>query len=189
MSVSQRVQILTDRSEEFLSLVKEFVNNPKLGEQLREEIEKLNSLTKEQEQKFISAHELLRNHEILSNDLQQREDDLAASRLAHDKEVRAFASSVNDKSEQLKKMKEDLDARASLLSESESMYAEARKKLLNDTSAVDRKHAEERAKLGADMVFVNKIDAANQEKSAYLLDLERSLKAKAAKLRELTAEM
>lgn len=187
MAASQRVQILTDKSEE-LSILSEFLRNPNLIEQLKEEVKKLNSLSDSEEQKLSEARNFLKQHNDLSNALEKEKLDFEEKKLSHDREVEYFNSQAQSKAEYLNSLSAELNTRAISQAETEKRHLEERKKLDFDKSEQERKNKEDLAKINADAENVKRNDAINQETKARLDAFENKLKETAAKMQGLVSE-
>lgn len=86
MSASQRVQILSGGAEQ-LAVLSEYIKNPKLIEQLQDEVKKLNSLTADEESKVAQARKDLRDHAGKMDILQTSMEELAREQEAHKSQV------------------------------------------------------------------------------------------------------
>lgn len=174
MSASQRVQVLTNQSNE-LAILAEFIKNPKLIEELTAEVKKLNSLTESEEQKFNEAKEFIQKHSDLLADLNNQRNALAADKLAHENKVAAF---MND-TKNIRQLDVDLKAKDAIHSETEKRHSEDRKKIEEDRVKLARQNEQERASLGEVNAKNKKEKEFIESEKARLIEFEKSLKDKA----------
>lgn len=143
MSASQRVQILSGGAEQ-LAVLSEYIKNPKLIEQLQDEVKKLNSLTADEESKVAQARKDLRDHAGKMDILQTSMEELAREQEAHKERVNADRSELSLRSE-------SLDSRTKTQSDIDSRQDDK-----------DKSHAEERKQLDAHAIEIQKAaDAVN----------------------------
>jgi hypothetical protein len=138
MSASQRVQVLADKAEE-LSLLAEFLKNPKLIEQLQDEVKKLNSLTSDEEAKIAQARKDLREHTGKMDILQTTMEELAKAQEAHKERVSVDMANIEEQSKKLSLEKQSLADKAYELAQKDKSHAEERKQL--DAHAADVQRA------------------------------------------------
>lgn len=183
MASSQRVQILSGQANE-LAILGEFIKNPKLIEDLTEEVKKLNALTASEEQKAKEAREYISKHVVLAEDIEKKNAALCAERESHERHVAEFS----DRLSAVEKMHADAKAKednALLISKknekSQAALEEYRAKL-------DRQNSQERDKLALDLTAIKKTAVENEMEAGRLKRFEEKLKEKADRIKGLMSE-
>lgn len=139
MATSQRVQLLTNKSEEISALV-EFLRNPNLILELEAEVKKLNSLTEEEEARLHEAKILIQRKDSLEKEIKAKEDQMAAEATAHanrlledrkvvDKYVLDEKAKIADALKELDQKKLDADDRETKLRQYENKLKETAAKM------------------------------------------------------------
>ena len=137
MAVSQRVQLLSNKSDE-ISIITQFLTDPNLVKSLEDEVRRLNKLTEEEEARLHESKCTIQNIDQLKMDFQKLRAEMTTEKEIHDKKL--------------------ADQKASL--ETEVMQARAR--IAADQAALD-----ERAKvLAAEDVRLRQYDNRLREKAA-----------------------
>lgn len=114
MAQSQRVQALT-QGMEFVSILREFIKDPNLGEELADEVKKLNTLTAQEEDRLHESKVLMQQRDALTAEIAAQRKTLAAEKAAHEAAVQAAQEKcdayVAEEEAKLAKKAADLDAR------------------------------------------------------------------------------
>lgn len=113
MVASTRVQMLGNKSDEILVLM-EFLQNPKLCDQLAQEVIKLNTLTDEQEKQLQEAKLLIQSHATALKSYEQLKKTMADEYDAH---IAAMKQERADFDAQLDSEANAMDAEKALLAE------------------------------------------------------------------------
>lgn len=144
MGASQRVQILTDESEK-LSLLKAYLDNPSLIKELSEEVIKLNSLTKEQEEKLSQATKFLSEFDQKSKEISDAQELIRNERNELEKNKGDFIKVSADSNELWQKKWSDSNDREAAISNAEKALKQSmmdigtrEKKLADDTALLQK---------------------------------------------------
>jgi hypothetical protein len=195
MSVSQRVQLLSDKVEE-LSILKEFLTNPKLIEQLADEVKGLHALTKDEEIKLAEAKKLLRDHDAIVDVLQKRETALNKSIADHEKEVEAdhvahsqaiadFTSDTKTRADKLAAQEKDLSQRVALQADKENKHIDDVRKFSGEKEKASQSIIVDRKRVEASLARSAALEADNITKAEKLAAFEKKLKEAAEKMQNL----
>lgn len=187
MAVAQRVQILTDKAAE-LAVLSEYLKNPKLIDQLKEEVKSLNALTAEEEKKANEARGAIALHEAQKKELADQSSNLEDSKLAHAIEVGKFDTEKENTLSQLAAKKAELDALAVQLTGAQQTHALNASKLESDKADLLSKYEAAFAELTADKNANEKTKLALDVRATELTKAEQAHKEKAAKLKGLLTE-
>lgn len=195
MSASQRIQVLSNKSEE-LSILKEFILNPNLIDSLALEVKKLNSLTFEEEVKLKTAKDMLKNHDSILADLSKRESLLTAAKIAHQAEVKknndeqtaimnGVSESEKSQASKMADLENSLNSKIKAYEEKEKVHARNVKIFEEEKENFIKMHADDRKKIDSESSSL-KLEAnemaINKEK---VLVLEKKLKDAADKMKYL----
>lgn len=183
MAISQRVQLLSDNAYG-VSILAEYLKNPKLIEQLADEIKKLNSLTEQEEKKASAA----RSSIITYDELKKQQEKLEADKLAHEKILSDFEQVKIIHAEEIQKQKDQLAENALQLDNAIKIHKKNVADLQDSTNELNKKHSSAISELEAEKTSLNKVAEANQAKSVELDKLQKNLKEKADKLQNLLTE-
>lgn len=116
MVASTRVQMLGNKSDEILVLI-EFLKNPKLADQLAEEVVKLNMLTDEQEKQLQEAKLLIQSHATALKSYEELKKTMSDEYDAH---IAKMEAERKDFDAQLDSEANAMDAEKTLLSEAQA---------------------------------------------------------------------
>lgn len=174
MSASQRVQILNDQSNT-LSVLAEFIKNPKLIEELEAEVKRLNSLTELEEKRVGEARAFIQNHVNLLADLKLREDALNKEQEEHKNNVSKFINDTQD----IRNLDMQLKNKDIIQNETDKRLEDTRKSLEEQQGKMLRQNEQERAKLGDERAQNKKDTEWVVKEKARLAEFEQSLKDKA----------
>lgn len=137
MATSTRVQLLSDGSEG-ISVLKEFLSNPSLIDNLQEEVKKLNSLTEEEESKLQDAKLTIQSHQQKTKELQDLQDKITSDRAAHEQDILSKTKDFNDyvasENQKLAEANADLDSKK-LAHEEEELRLKQYDNKLKETAA------------------------------------------------------
>lgn len=187
MAISQRVQILSDKSAE-LSVLAEYLKNPKLIDQLADDVRKLNALTDQETAKAIEARQSIALHEATKKDLSDKMAKIDSDRTELSLSVRGFNDHKEETLKQFSEKEAELSSKSSQLSDAIKSHAKNVSQLEKDRSELNSKHLAAMAELDKVKLAVAKTSEANTEKAAQLAEMQNSLKEKAGKLNALLTE-
>lgn len=102
MASSTRVQALTEVSD-LISVIKEYLSNPKMADQLKEEVVRLNSLTEDEQNKHIEAKALMQKKNKLESEISMLEQRLEKEMADHAQNIKETAAKFSEKMAQDKK--------------------------------------------------------------------------------------
>lgn len=183
MAQSQRVQILDNKSQE-LSVLAEYLKNPKLVQELAEEIKSLNALTKDEELKASEGRDLIKNRESILKEVQDKKDEVSRLQSVHD----AVAADLAEKAKSLGNAQTELAAKEKGRADAENYLAKAKA----DFEVEKKTHAgnvqAHSDKVNSDLDKIKAQQDANHVEANRLDDLDKSLKEKAAKIKAMVGE-
>lgn len=182
MSVSQRVQTLQSGAEQ-ISVLAEYLKNPKLIEQLQEDIKALNSLTVDEESKLLQARSDLKEHDKKISDLKKERDQLEADKSAHADYVTKTSAQFEHYSETLDAQNKSLIQAESALKNRELDHEREKKQLGLFTDTIKRSHEDIQEQLSKREIAVKK---AEESVAAAAVRVESDRKKLAEKLRLLS---
>lgn len=184
MSASTRVQVLADKAEE-LSLLAEFLNNPKLISNLQEEVKKLNSLTAEEETKLSQARQDLKEHADKVEALDKMKGALDLAIKSHDQHVADCSAAIQSQADELATITKTQQQTQIVQDEKDKAHVEERKQLDAQLAAFKKTVAEKEDQLSKRESKVSDDEARNDLVRA---SIEHEKKKLAEKLRLLQAE-
>jgi len=152
-----------------------------------DETRKQMQLTQAEEARVSEARAYITKHESLAENLQQRENELAINKIAHEKAVSDFSKHLASENTRLENFSASLDARQKALTDSEIRHGEELKGLATVKAEYERQHQ-------ADIASVKTAENINIEigkklvaEEARLKEWEATLKGKAERIRQQVA--
>lgn len=183
MAISQRVQLLSDNAQG-VSILLEYLKNPKLVDQLTEDIKKLNALTEQEEQKAAAA----RSSVITYEGLKQQQEKLDANKAAHEKTVVDFQQVKSDHAAEIDKQKAGLSEREFQLGEIAKQHTLNAAKIEKDRADLLGKYDAAFAELTLEKAALEKTKSMQDVRATELAKAEQAIKEKAERLKGLLAE-
>ena len=174
-----------DTLRELLELMK----NPSSLTQASEIARKEMALTEEEKKKTDEARLFIAQFDKLKKEFQDEKNKLAASVLQHEKEVAAFQAAAEEHSKQMASEAAAFAQRLKDRTEAEAKHAADVAKLAADRLKMETEAAASAAKIAAITAANELVKNANDIKSQDLANLEATLKAKAAKLRDAASAL
>lgn len=139
MATSQRVQILTDKSQE-LEVIFEFFKNPKLIDQLKEEVIALNKLTIEEEARLHDARLLMEKKDRLEKDIEDGRRVMAKEKSDHEVFIKNGRDNldriIGEEKVKLETSHQDLDVRKTELDEYSTRLDQRERKLKEQAALI-----------------------------------------------------
>lgn len=183
MAVSQRVKILTEKAEE-LAVLKAFIEDPDLIDELVKETKKINSLGEDEAVKLQEAKDFMANKDEIFSDLEAQRKELAEATASFEAQMEAVSKTNEAESQRLSDLKSSLADKETALTKREKEVSVLMEEVTVKEKALqkDFDSAMDKVKDGAEK---NKLDAvANRDLAAQLETLRQKLKAKADAMRE-----
>lgn len=114
MATSQRVQILTDKSQEY-ELMFEFLKDPRLLDKLKEEVILLNKLSVEEEARLHESRLLMEKKDRLEKDIEEAKRGMEREKADHEAFIKAGRDNldrhISEEKEKMEAAHSELDIR------------------------------------------------------------------------------
>lgn len=187
MSAANQIKILNDKGAE-IALMQEYLKNPKMVDQLKEDIKQLHALSEEETKKSEEARQAIALHEAQKKELAEQSAKLENDKLEHAIEVGKFDTEKEDTLSQLAVKKAELDALAVQLTGAQQTHALNAAKLESDKANLLSKYDAAFSELTADKNANEKTKLALDVRATELAKAEQAHKEKAAKLKGFLTE-
>lgn len=139
MATSTRVQILTDKVDE-LKVLKEYLDNPGLIQELEKEVIRLNALTEQEEQRLHESKILMQEKDKLKAEISAQERTLEKHKSDHEDMLKNnsenFQREMLEKTNRLEESHAALDERKAALDEFEKKLNQRENKLKEQAALI-----------------------------------------------------
>lgn len=183
MAASQRVQVLSDRVTE-LSILAQYLANPKLIDELKAEVMALNTLTVQETAKMNDARAFMAKYDEMSAAYNNKVDVLESDRKTFDKSV----ADLVDKIEAVNRQSTENAEKLAALTAVDKALGEARATLNQAAADMDTRHADEWAKIQAAKDDIEKMNGSLTVERVRLASVDKALREKADKIKGLVAD-
>lgn len=187
MAIGQRVQILVDEGTK-ISLMREYLKNPKIVDQLEEDIKRLNALGEQEAAKAVEARAAIALHESNKKELADQKNELETAKAAHAVDVEEFNRKSSALQEQQNAKEFSLCTREDALAEALKIHAQNVSQLEAQKLDLQKKSQEVFDRIAADKNTNEETKAALYIRETELAKAEQAHKEKAIALKALFPE-
>lgn len=188
MTVSQKLQILEKKAED-LSVLAEYLKNPSLMQELRQDIKDTYAFSESERLKAEEAKRIIADSEATQKDLSEREVILSQKQEAHEKFVKESFNRIETEKENLFKMKAALDARTIEQAETDEKHAKDRANILDVKNNFAAQSTKDKASIVIAIDTIERDKKANESEAARLSEWREKLTKKSTQLREATSDL